>query len=75
MAREWFKPGRQTQLAITCTCLQAFLLFGYDQGVFGGLITNKDFLDTFGHPGTGFLGIIGTKPRSGTLGMARLTRD
>ncbi|PQE21657.1 sugar transporter protein [Rutstroemia sp. NJR-2017a WRK4] len=58
MAREWFKPGRQTQLAITCTCLQAFLLFGYDQGVFGGLITNKDFLDTFGHPGTGFLGII-----------------
>ncbi|PMD37501.1 general substrate transporter, partial [Hyaloscypha variabilis F] len=32
--------------------------FGYDQGVFGGLITNPDFLDTFGHPGTGFLGII-----------------
>jgi hypothetical protein len=24
-----------------------------------GLITNPDFLDTFGHPGTGFLGIIG----------------
>lgn len=58
MATTWFKPGKPTQFAITCTCLQAFLLFGYDQGVFGGLITNPDFLDTFGHPGTGFLGII-----------------
>jgi hypothetical protein len=26
-----------------------------------GLITNPDFLDTFGHPGTGFLGIIGKR--------------
>ena len=58
MYLKWFGPGRPTQLAITCTCLQAFWLFGYDQGVFGGLITNEDFLDTFGHPGSGLTGII-----------------
>jgi len=33
-----------------------------------GLITNPDFLDTFGHPGDGFLGIIGmTKSSLKTL--------
>ncbi|KAL5333791.1 MFS sugar transporter [Aspergillus crustosus] len=54
----WFKPGFSVQLAITCTCLAAFLLFGYDQGVFGGIVTNEHFLDTFHHPSAGFLGII-----------------
>ncbi|KIW19135.1 hypothetical protein PV08_03427 [Exophiala spinifera] len=58
MTRDWFKAGRPTQLAITYTCLSAFVLFGWDQGVFGGLITNPDFLDIFHHPGPGFLGII-----------------
>ena len=33
--------------------------FGYDQGVFGGLITNEDFLDIVDHPSEGFLGFIG----------------
>ena len=32
--------------------------FGYDQGVFGGLVTNNDFLDIVGHPSSGYLGII-----------------
>ncbi|PSK33923.1 High-affinity glucose transporter [Elsinoe australis] len=53
-----FKPGKQTELAVTITCLQAFLLFGYDQGVFGGLVTNDDFLNTFGRPNSSLLGII-----------------
>ncbi|TKX20397.1 sugar transporter-like protein 32 [Elsinoe australis] len=53
-----FKPGKQTELAVTITCLQAFLLFGYDQGVFGGLATNDDFLNTFGRPNSSLLGII-----------------
>ena len=28
------------------------------QGVFGGIVGNADWLDTFGHPGTGLEGII-----------------
>ncbi|KAL2027618.1 hypothetical protein VTO58DRAFT_110306 [Aureobasidium pullulans] len=54
----WFKPGRQTQWAITVNCLNAFFLFGYDQGVFGGLISNPDFLDVVKHPSEAFLGFI-----------------
>ncbi|KAK5942454.1 hypothetical protein PMZ80_005019 [Knufia obscura] len=58
MQRDWFKPGAQLRLAITATCLAAFVLFGYDQGVFGGLVTHPNFLSTFGHPAPDFLGII-----------------
>ncbi|KAJ4298827.1 hypothetical protein N0V90_004069 [Kalmusia sp. IMI 367209] len=36
----------------------AFVLFGYDQGVFSGIVGNPDFLDTFGHPAPGLEGII-----------------
>lgn len=54
----WFGPGKPTRTAIAITCGQAFFLFGYDQGVFGGLITNPDFLDTFGNPKASFMGII-----------------
>ncbi|THY10042.1 putative Myo-inositol transporter 1, partial [Aureobasidium pullulans] len=72
----WFKPGRQTQWAITVNCLNAFFLlvkssasppnefidtvsrFGYDQGVFGGLISNPDFLEVVKHPSEAFLGFI-----------------
>jgi MFS family permease len=54
----WFAAGGPTRTAIAITCGQAFFLFGYDQGVFGGLITNNNFLDTFGHPAPGLLGII-----------------
>ncbi|KAI0860278.1 sugar transporter [Xylaria cubensis] len=32
--------------------------FGYDQGVFGGLISNPSFLDVVGHPSSAFLGFI-----------------
>lgn len=73
----WFKPGRQTQGAVTVNCLNAFFLlvhsfanppnefvdtvsrFGYDQGVFGGLISNPDFLEVVKHPSEAFLGFIG----------------
>ena len=55
---QWFSPGRATRTAVAITCGQAFFLFGYDQGVFGGLITNPDFLNVFGHPEPGLMGII-----------------
>ncbi|KAJ6090081.1 hypothetical protein N7467_005297 [Penicillium canescens] len=38
------------QYRITAACGAGFLLFGYDQGVFGGLLDNEPFLETFGNP-------------------------
>lgn len=35
-------------------------LFGYDQGVFGGVIVTKDFLDTLGLAGPSHTGTVGT---------------
>lgn len=36
----------------------AFILFGYDQGVFGGIVTNANWMETFDHPDSGLEGII-----------------
>ncbi|KAE8143815.1 MFS sugar transporter [Aspergillus pseudotamarii] len=69
----WFKPGFHTQLAITANCLHAFFLFGYDQGVFGGLISNPDFLNTVNHPSDGLLGFIVSSYNLGCLSGCVLT--
>jgi sugar porter (SP) family MFS transporter len=42
--------GRALTLGITVTCGTAFLLFGFDQGVFGGILANAMFLSTFNNP-------------------------
>ncbi|KAK1226314.1 hypothetical protein PQX77_010699 [Marasmius sp. AFHP31] len=55
---DWFRRGRPLQLAISATCSAAFILFGYDQGVFSGIIGNEDFRGTFGHPNDTKEGII-----------------
>ncbi|BGP25437.1 hypothetical protein JCM10295v2_004362 [Rhodotorula toruloides] len=39
--------GRPLLAALTVCCAIGFLLFGYDQGVMGGLIGGHDFLQTF----------------------------
>ncbi|KAF2205368.1 putative Myo-inositol transporter 1 [Delitschia confertaspora ATCC 74209] len=54
----WYGRGFKLRVAIMIACQMAFVLFGYDQGVFSGIVTNPDFLDTFGHPSTGLEGII-----------------
>jgi hypothetical protein len=36
----------------------AFVLFGYDQGVFGGILENNDWLEQFNHPSDSQTGII-----------------
>lgn len=46
----WFGRGFRLRVAITVACQMAFILFGYDQGVFSGIVGNDDWLDTFGHP-------------------------
>jgi sugar porter (SP) family MFS transporter len=42
--------GRSLTIGITLTCGFAFMLFGYDQGVFGGILGNMLFLNTFNNP-------------------------
>ncbi|KAL9094264.1 MAG: hypothetical protein Q9165_003404 [Trypethelium subeluteriae] len=53
-----FGRGLPLQLAITVCCEMAFILFGYDQGVFSGIVGNEAFLNTVNHPSPGKLGII-----------------
>ncbi|KAF2472531.1 putative Myo-inositol transporter 1 [Lindgomyces ingoldianus] len=55
---DWYGKGFRLRAAITIACQLAFVLFGYDQGVFSGIVGNPDFLDTFGHPSSGLEGII-----------------
>ncbi|PWY65415.1 general substrate transporter [Aspergillus eucalypticola CBS 122712] len=50
--------GNALQYGITAACGAGFLLFGYDQGVFGGLLDNEAFLRTFGFPGATIQGQI-----------------
>ncbi|KAJ7641622.1 general substrate transporter [Roridomyces roridus] len=49
-----------TRLAgwVTVACTAAMVLFGYDQGVFGGIIITPDFLETMGNPSPGLQGAI-----------------
>ncbi|CAI7621745.1 unnamed protein product [Penicillium glandicola] len=50
--------GKWLQYRITAACGAGFLLFGYDQGVFGGLLDNEPFLETFGNPSVTIQGQI-----------------
>lgn len=49
--------GKKLQAAIYVVCLSAFLFFGYDQGVFGGILQNKYWLNQFNHPSPSVTGI------------------
>lgn len=42
--------GRTLSVGITVACGLAFMLFGYDQGVFGGILSNPAFQEQFDHP-------------------------
>lgn len=53
-----FGRGRSLRWSITIACQIAFVLFGYDQGVFSGIVGNEDFRNTFGYPGSAEEGII-----------------
>lgn len=55
--RAMYGRGAPLRAAIYAACLAAFLFFGYDQGVFGGLLQNKHWLDQFGHPRDTITGI------------------
>ncbi|KAL5434728.1 hypothetical protein PMIN06_011303 [Paraphaeosphaeria minitans] len=54
----WYGRGFKLRVAITIACQMAFVLFGYDQGVFGGILGNPSFLEVFNYPAPGLEGII-----------------
>ncbi|KAJ9396948.1 hypothetical protein DTO282F9_6202 [Paecilomyces variotii] len=58
MKSNLFGRGWKLRLAITVACEMAFILFGYDQGVFSGIVGNSDFLRVMGDPKDAYLGII-----------------
>ena len=43
-----FGTGYRLQFAIWLACGMAFILFGYDQGVFSGIVGNEDFPNQMG---------------------------
>jgi MFS family permease len=65
--RTWFGRGKKLQLAVTSCCLCAFVLYGYDQGVFGGILENNDWLTQFNHPGDTLTGFITSSYNLGCL--------
>ena len=62
-----FGRGKPLQVAVSGCYLLAFTLFGYDQGVFGGILQNKDWLDQFSRPGDTKTGIIVSSYNLGCL--------
>ncbi|KAJ5895266.1 sugar transporter [Penicillium taxi] len=56
--RNWFGRGQSLQVAVTSCCLLAFVLFGYDQGLFSGIIDNENWNVQFGSPNDSEQGII-----------------
>ncbi|XHG02939.1 hypothetical protein AWENTII_006258 [Aspergillus wentii] len=50
--------GQSLQIAIAVSADSAYLLFGYDQGVLGGLVSYPGFLSAIGNPSSGYLGTI-----------------
>lgn len=56
--RSWLGRGKTLQFGITVCCLAAFILFGYEQGVFGPILQNQDWLELFNRPSDSQTGII-----------------
>jgi sugar porter (SP) family MFS transporter len=50
--------GNKLNAWVTVACTTAMTLFGYDQGVFGGIIVTEDFLETMGNPDPNLQGTI-----------------
>ena len=65
--RTWLGTGKKLQAGVTACCLVAFILFGYDQGVFSGILQNADWQDQFGHPSDTHTGIIVSSYNLGCL--------
>lgn len=43
----WGLEGRKLRVLITFICVVGFSLFGYDQGLMSGILSNADYMNTF----------------------------
>ncbi|KAJ9624350.1 hypothetical protein H2204_010906 [Knufia peltigerae] len=66
--KSWYGRGRPLRAAIGACCLAAFLFFGFDQGVFSGILQNENWLDLFHHPDDTETGILVSCYCLGALG-------
>jgi sugar porter (SP) family MFS transporter len=66
--------GSALTRGITIACGAGFFLFGYDQGVFGGILTNENFLKTFNNPDATIQGQITSTYYLGAIFGAVLSR-
>ncbi|KAF7557712.1 hypothetical protein G7Z17_g434 [Cylindrodendrum hubeiense] len=64
----WMGKGTRLQVGISAMCLTSFVLFGYDQGVFGGILQNENWNAQFSHPNDVMTGIIVSSYTLGCIG-------
>lgn len=50
--------GMPLQMLITAACSSGFLLFGFDQGIFSGVIVSPYFIKVFNNPDSDLLGTV-----------------
>ncbi|KAF2256706.1 sugar transporter STL1 [Trematosphaeria pertusa] len=59
MARKYLGgSGERLTIWISIAASTVLIFYGYDQGVFGNVIINENFLDTFGHPSANMQGVM-----------------
>ncbi|KAK5720819.1 hypothetical protein LTR15_006781 [Elasticomyces elasticus] len=56
--RRFFRTSQSLHTAISVAAGTVMALFGYEQGVFGGIIIGKDFLEYFNDPSPGLQGFV-----------------
>ncbi|KAI7362340.1 general substrate transporter [Hortaea werneckii] len=68
--RRFFKSSRALHLAISVAAGTVMTLFGYEQGVFGGIIVGDDFLEYFHNPSPAMQGFVTSVYDLGCFGGA-----
>ena len=71
--RRFFKTSNSLHIAISVAAGTVMCLFGYEQGVFGGIIVGEDFLQYFHDPSPGMQGFVTSVYDLGCFGGALLT--
>lgn len=72
-SRRFFKSAKATHTAISIAAGTVMCLFGYEQGVFGGIIVGNDFLEYFNDPSPSLQGFVTSVYDLGCFGGALLT--
>ncbi|KAK4896916.1 hypothetical protein LTR27_005163 [Elasticomyces elasticus] len=71
--RRFFRTSQSLHTAISVAAGTVMCLFGYEQGVFGGIIIGKDFLQYFNDPSPGLQGFVVSVYDLGCFAGALLT--